>query len=537
MQGQVADLSIIGDIDWWNNNSADFTRQLNDLRAAGVTELRGYINSGGGSMWEANEIYNLIAGFPGRKTCRLGALVASAATTIACAFADGIEMAANGQYMIHNPNIVAQGGEKEFKAALQLYQNVRQGAIAIYVQRTGLPAEEISAMMEATTWMDAPTAKANGFITAISGEVAELPSDTAAVLNKYHYAGVPSVLNQVLSGAAPRPVLPTTHTHVSIPANRAGWTVQDYMDKAPKELQMMAEQQPAQFSALVNAAYPQVGKGHAAQPTAPATPRPASTTAPANRAGWKLADWHRNDAAGLEAQMQAHTPLAQQLWKQHYGTEKPAPSGMEPLNSRTGHGHAPVNTTAPATNEPGAEPPRRSLLEQRPDLGPLLTVLLDTAGKALTALPGDRITTEPRQLLTWEKVAAEGLQAAMGMVTGTEAAIYLLGALGVVDLMAEEGTNPVRRAVAREGGMGATDWADYRERWKSVASNVQRAEVAAQELTAANYTVAPAPKGREKWTMQDWMDKDPNGLRALREENPNLFQQLYRERFGIDATV
>ncbi len=263
MQGHVADLSIIGDIDWWNNNSADFTRQFNELRAAGATELRGYINSGGGSMWEANEIHNLIAGFPGRKTCRLGALVASAATTIACAFSDGIEMAANGQYMIHNPIVQASGGDKEMRSAAQLYENVRQGAIAIYAKRTGLPATDIAAMMEATTWMDAPTAKAKGFVTAVSGEVADLPADTAEVLNKYHYAGVPSVVNQALG-----------------------------------------------------------------------TPRPSSTTAPANRANWTMNDWHANDPAGLQAHMQAHTPLAQQLYKQHFGTDKPAPAGREPQNGQ-----------------------------------------------------------------------------------------------------------------------------------------------------------------------------------------------------------
>jgi ATP-dependent protease ClpP protease subunit len=262
MQGQVAELSIIGDIDWWNNSSADFTQQFNELRAAGATELRGYINSGGGHMFEANEIYNLIAGFAGRKTCRLGALAASAATTIACAFTDGIEMAANGQYMIHNPTVGATGGPKEMQSAAQLYENLRQVAIDIYVRRTGLPAAEIGAMMDATTWMNATTAKAKGFITAVSGEVAELPGDTAAVLNKYHYAGVPSVVNQALG-----------------------------------------------------------------------TPRPASTTAPANRANWTMNDWHANDPAGLQAQMQAHTPLAQQLYKQQYGTDKPAPAGREPQNA------------------------------------------------------------------------------------------------------------------------------------------------------------------------------------------------------------
>ncbi len=195
-QGTIAEIRIIGDINWWANGSDDFTQMLAQLRAAGVTELQAYINTGGGSMWEANEIYNQLVAFPGRKTAVLGALVASAGTTIACAFSDGIEMAANGQYMIHNPELCVSGGEKELKAALQLYANIRQAAIDIYVKRTGLTPEELSTMMEATTWMTAATAKEKGFITGITGEDAELPADTAEVINKYHYTNVPVALNQ-----------------------------------------------------------------------------------------------------------------------------------------------------------------------------------------------------------------------------------------------------------------------------------------------------------------------------------------------------
>ena len=168
-QGTFAEINFIGEINWWANSSADFTRQLAELRAVGVTELRGYINTPGGSLFDANEIYNQLVAFPGRKTCVLGALVASAGTTIACAFSDGIEMAANGQYMIHNPCVYVDGDDKALNAALQMYNNVRQAAINIYVKRTGLTAEEVGAMMDATTWMTAEVAKAKGFVTGIVG--------------------------------------------------------------------------------------------------------------------------------------------------------------------------------------------------------------------------------------------------------------------------------------------------------------------------------------------------------------------------------
>ncbi len=371
-EGGVADIRIIGDINWYSNGADDFTRMLAELRAAGVTELRGYINTGGGSMWEANEIYNQLTAFPGKKTAVLGALVASAGTTIACAFSDGIEMAANGQYMIHNPRLVVDGGETEFKSALQLYGNIRKAAIAIYVKRTGLTDEEVGTMMDATTWMDAAQAKEKGFITGITGEAAELPEGTSEVLNKYRYANVPAAVNQAALASTVQPtILPQTMNKLALvnslglsanatdaevenavaanateiarlknelkesaqkvakeraellvknavatkkisaaqeaafitmatnnyddvktmldgvaapqmasttlvpdkeqgaPTNstgngavddRAAWTLKDYMDKAPADLQNMAEKEPAKYRTLINSAYPTVGK-------------------------------------------------------------------------------------------------------------------------------------------------------------------------------------------------------------------------------------------------------------------------------------
>lgn len=200
--GTFAEINFIGEINWWANSSADFTRQLAELRAAGVTELRGYINSPGGSLFDGNEIYNQIAAFPGRKTVVLGALVASAATTIASAFSDGIEMAANGQYMIHNPCVYVEGGDKELNAGLQMYKNVRQAAINIYVKLTGLSAEIIGEMMDATTWMTAEVAKEKGFITGIVGEDSELPADAPQVFNFYKFKNVPAALNQAVQASS-----------------------------------------------------------------------------------------------------------------------------------------------------------------------------------------------------------------------------------------------------------------------------------------------------------------------------------------------
>lgn len=42
------------------------------------------------------------------------------------------------------------------------------------------------------------------------------------------------------------------------------------------------------------------------------------------------------------------------------------------------------------------------------------------------------------------------------------------------------------------------------------------------------------PQGKENWTFADWEKKDPNGLQQLRSTNPNGFEALYAQTYGVD---
>lgn len=42
------------------------------------------------------------------------------------------------------------------------------------------------------------------------------------------------------------------------------------------------------------------------------------------------------------------------------------------------------------------------------------------------------------------------------------------------------------------------------------------------------------PVGKENWTFTDWEKKDPTGLQQLRSTNPNGFEALYKQTYGID---
>lgn len=168
--GGKASMRIIGPIEWCKNSSSDFTRMVDDCLAAGCTELECYIVTPGGDMNHAFEICNQIKRFTGKKKCKLGAIVASSGTIIACAF-DEVEASENTQYMVHNP---AMGAEitslQTIETVKNIYTNYRDTAIAGYVKKTGQKKETIAAWLDAETWMTATTAKDRKFVDCICQE-------------------------------------------------------------------------------------------------------------------------------------------------------------------------------------------------------------------------------------------------------------------------------------------------------------------------------------------------------------------------------
>lgn len=191
-QGETAKIKITGDISGWMNSSDGFDWQLEEHKRNGVRNLDIYINSGGGDVFEANEIANKMDAFEGTITVSIGAICASAATLIAMK-GKTIVMAKNGQFMIHNPQGKFSGDEKQIEAKLTLIKSIRNNMADDYAKVTGIDKDEILKMMDAETWMDAETAKTKGFIHSIIGE----DTLTAQVdFAKYNYKHAPQIENQ-----------------------------------------------------------------------------------------------------------------------------------------------------------------------------------------------------------------------------------------------------------------------------------------------------------------------------------------------------
>ena len=104
---QKAELLLYGDISersWWED-AATPKRFADDLAALGdVKEITVYINSGGGDVFAAQAIGNMLERNAATVTAHIDGLCASAATIVAC-HADKVVAAADGSYMIHPVSI------------------------------------------------------------------------------------------------------------------------------------------------------------------------------------------------------------------------------------------------------------------------------------------------------------------------------------------------------------------------------------------------------------------------------------------------
>lgn len=125
------------------------------------------LNSYGGSCNAATRMHDDIRAYPGRVNLMISGTAASAATVLATA-ADHLEMTPGSLYMIHDPSTIAWGNERDFTGAIQQLRVCKDSILNIYAVRCPLDRNTVSAMMTATTWMDAGSALAHGFIDAVT---------------------------------------------------------------------------------------------------------------------------------------------------------------------------------------------------------------------------------------------------------------------------------------------------------------------------------------------------------------------------------
>ena len=179
IEGPIAEES------WWGDecSSKEFVKALKDVGNVTV-----HINSPGGDVMAGAEIYSALREHSlngrGRVTVIVTALAASAASVVAMA-GDEILISPVAYMMIHNPWSMAVGDAKEMRKTARTLDEITEGLITAYQQRTGKSRDQLKRMLENETWMSAQTCVDEGFADGVyGGEIRAAACAGAGMLTK-----------------------------------------------------------------------------------------------------------------------------------------------------------------------------------------------------------------------------------------------------------------------------------------------------------------------------------------------------------------
>jgi ATP-dependent protease ClpP protease subunit len=140
----------------------------NKIRSANGDVLEVSVNSPGGDIFVASEIYTALKNYNNVKI-KVTGLAASAASVIA--MAGYCEMSPTAQMMIHNVWTCQSGDYRDMDSASESLKEANRSIANAYCVKSGMAMAAALKMMDDTTWMTAQDAKALGLVDKVLFEV------------------------------------------------------------------------------------------------------------------------------------------------------------------------------------------------------------------------------------------------------------------------------------------------------------------------------------------------------------------------------
>lgn len=220
--GTTPVLSIFDDIGAYGVSAKDFINQLNSISGE---EVSVEINSPGGDVFAGLAIHNSLRACGKTVNVKVMGLAASAASLVAMA-GDSIEMPENTFMMVHNPWGFAMGNADEMRSTADVLDKIGASLASTYAKRTGKSDDEITALLNAETWMTAQEALDAGFATKVtpalavnaSFDVERLPENVRAAF----FAQAPAVKSKKDEPPAPQEQFEPFASKVQAMAEAAG---------------------------------------------------------------------------------------------------------------------------------------------------------------------------------------------------------------------------------------------------------------------------------------------------------------------------
>lgn len=168
-EGRKARLDIYGNITscpWMEGDMSAkiLSTQLDEL--GDVDEIEVHINSYGGEVAEGLAIYNALRGHTARVKTVCDGLACSIASVIFMA-GDERVMRKASLLMIHNAWAYGEGNAAELRKQADDLDAITEASKVAYLSRISIDADELTALMDAETWIAPERAVEMGFATAV----------------------------------------------------------------------------------------------------------------------------------------------------------------------------------------------------------------------------------------------------------------------------------------------------------------------------------------------------------------------------------
>lgn len=215
----ILELYIYGEVkgdgfNWWTEEVIKSETSANHFKEElakypNITEIRIYINSCGGSVFEGTAIYNQLRRHPARKVVTVDGFACSIASVIAMA-GDEVIMPRNALMMVHNMAMGIYGNPAELRKAADDLDVINASGRNAYLAKAGDKLEEskLRDMMDKETWLTAEQCIALGLADRYADADADM-SNAAEVVQRANLSvaqrieiqrSLVSQLNQMVQG-------------------------------------------------------------------------------------------------------------------------------------------------------------------------------------------------------------------------------------------------------------------------------------------------------------------------------------------------
>ncbi|MBP3879694.1 MAG: Clp protease ClpP [Lachnospiraceae bacterium] len=193
----------ISEDSWWGD---EVTPQMFRDDLSQVTgDLTVWINSPGGDVFAADQIYTMLKEHPGHVTVKIDALAASAASVVAMA-GDEVYMSPVSMMMVHDPSTISIGNESNMKETIRILKEVKETILNAYMAKTGKSHDELAALMKDDgTWMNAKKAVELGFADGILYQDGDSQEGIATAYSPYHVVNSLSEKVKAMTPGLPEP--------------------------------------------------------------------------------------------------------------------------------------------------------------------------------------------------------------------------------------------------------------------------------------------------------------------------------------------